>query len=80
MSALDHLTEVFDEAGHPDAAARQYAAELLAEHAHELAEKIREKAQPSEGGEWDLGNGGMEDAADLIDPKSSYRPQWAPTT
>ncbi|MFF8656780.1 hypothetical protein [Streptomyces huasconensis] len=35
--ALHHLTEIYGEAGHRDRDAQQYAAELLAKHARELA-------------------------------------------
>lgn len=71
VSALDHLTEVYGEAGQQDAEARQFAAELLAKHAHELAEKIRAwVADPmSDSGASEHGDrGNVLEAADLIDP------------
>ena len=42
---------------------------VFAEHAHQLAERIREAAHVPEGHEWTVWNAGAEDAADLIDPE-----------
>lgn len=44
-TALDDLAELYCEAGHRDADARRYAAELLARHARELAEQTHELAR-----------------------------------
>lgn len=41
-TALDELAAIYGEAGHPDADTRRYAAELLARHAREMAEMLRE--------------------------------------
>lgn len=40
--ALDHLAELYTEAGHPDHLARQFAAELLAKHTRELTAMQRQ--------------------------------------